>query len=251
MSLKKLLVWSHIAAHLAKNPLKLRASFDDFQFLSDRETLKFLMENEVGIIRYGDGELNFTVGYPAIHQKQNRVLRKKLRNILKDYNKPEKFILTLPLDLLLKGNFEERNSPKENWHAPKYAALPLLKKNAFYGSALCFRLKKSLDDDTKERAKEFLEFLKKKDIIYVGGGESYKAFVSPVSVIKIPDRDAFSDYKAIMGKIEKAYRSVSAGDVLVIISGGVTATALSADLNNKDILTYDIGSFFHHLKTIL
>ncbi|MEX1026545.1 MAG: GT-D fold domain-containing glycosyltransferase [Candidatus Paceibacterota bacterium] len=241
--LTKLAAWSRIASRLALKPGKLNASLADFQFLSDRETIQYLKDTGKGIVRYGDGELNFTAGYPAIHQTQDRTLRTKLTRILKEYDGTQNYLLALPLDLLLIGNFAERNSTPENWRAPKYAALPFLKKNVIYGSPFCFRLNDVIDSDREEYTKFVHTLFARREIIFVGSREEdASGTISPVQFISIPERDAFSVYDETIERIQHAAQNLT--NPLVLIAGGVTATVLAAKLNDRGIPTYDIGSLF-------
>lgn len=242
--LTKLTAWSRIASRLTLNPDKLNATLADFQFLSDRETIQYLKDTGKGIVRYGDGELNFVAGYPAVHQTQTRSLRKILTNILADYTEPQTYLLAVPLDLLLTKNYAERNSSAEHWRAPRYAALPYLKKNAVYGSPFCFRLTDVIDSDYASYKKRVLSLFDGFDVIYVGSKQNAVNHISPAVSISIPPHNSYSNYRNLKQEIEQT--AAKQTRPLVAISGGVTATALAAELNTKGILTYDIGSLFSH-----
>ncbi|MEX0924385.1 MAG: GT-D fold domain-containing glycosyltransferase [Candidatus Paceibacterota bacterium] len=244
--IRKLKVWSRIAARLACNPFKLNASLEDFRFLSDRETIEYIKNSNVGIVRYGDGELNYTVGYPAVHQTQNATLKRKLTNVLAGYAGPKTYLLAVPLDLLLTKNYAERNSTPENWRAPKYAALPLLKKGAVYGSPFCFRLQDVIDDNPEEYKELVLSLFKERDVIYVGSGQDVAKHISPATSIPIPSHNTYKYYHTLLKKITNEANQFK--NPLIAISGGVTATILAAELNEKGILAYDTGSLFGHLK---
>lgn len=238
--LTKLVAWSRIVSRLALSPGKLKASFTDFHFLSDQETIQYLKDTGKGIVRYGDGELNFTAGYPAIHQTQNPTLRTKLTQILKEYDGTQPYLLALPLDLLLTGNFAERNSTPENWRAPKYAALPFLKKKVPYGSPFCFRLQDTITTDKEGYIKNINSLFNNREIIYIGPKHASPP-VTARHVIQIPGRDAFTNYSDILHEVQRAVADIP--NPRIMIAGGVTATVLSAELNAKGVQTYDTGSF--------
>ncbi|MEX0930292.1 MAG: GT-D fold domain-containing glycosyltransferase [Candidatus Paceibacterota bacterium] len=243
--LTKLAAWSRIATRLARNPGALNASVTDFQFLSDDETIRYLKDTGKGIVRYGDGELNFVAGYPAVHQTQDPALRAKLTRILREYDGTQPYLLALPLDLLLTGNFAERNSTQENWRAPRYTTLPFLKKGVTYGSPFCFRLQDVISESPSEYRASVISLLEEKEIIYVGHKQHFEGRLSPVHYISIPKRDAYATYDQTLEEITGA---VSAhADPLVLVSAGVTATALAHDLNSRGILTYDIGALLTRL----
>ncbi len=231
---------------LALKPQALRYKIEDFRFLSDEDTIRFLKENKIGIVRFGDGELNFIAGYPAIHQTQNAELRQKLKKILSSYKNPKNYLVGLPLDIILTGNFKERNTSYENWRAPKYAALPFLHKGATYAPYCSFRIEDVLCKNKEQYIERVLRLFENRNIIYVGGADNYSEFISPVKTIKVPTSDAFIKYNEVMEAVKNETKNFN--NLLVLISAGVTGTALSAELNNEGILTYDIGSLFSQLK---
>lgn len=241
--IQKMKVWSRIGARLAMNPTSLSAPLSDFDFLSDEETIAYLKRADRGIVRFGDGELNYISGYAAIHQHQDPGLQQKLKNILEEYDGTQNYLLALPLDLLLSDNYRERNTRPQNWHAPKYTALPFLKKHITYGSPFCFRSSDVISNNKTRYKRDVQDLFKDKNIIYVGNQRQLKtSFINPTKSVLIPGQDAYRNYDRL--KTEILQKAESLKNPFVVISGGVTATVLSAELNAKGVLSYDTGSLF-------
>ncbi|GEM_PF-3606794 len=246
----KLKVWLRIIFNLLLKPWKLFISINDFNFLSDEQTISFLKENKVGIVRYGSGENGYLSGYPRPHQKHDKSLEKKIRNILLGYKNnlnKNKYIIAIPLDVILGDALEKRNCQRKVWRgASKFAIFPFLKNNHTYGSPFCFRLGNVICNDKKKYISLIGELFDDKDIIYVGPEENFESMFTPVKFIKIPAKDVFDNFDELKKEIKKEIEKYK--KPLVIITAGVAATAMSAELNDEGILTYDAGSLLRWNK---
>jgi hypothetical protein len=240
--LNKAKVWLTITKNLALNLGQLR-NYRKCQYLSDRQTLLYLKDHQIGITRFGDGEAGYLSGYSFSHQKQNPDLRIKLVEILKTYDHKSPFLIGFPYDIFF-NRYVERNTSKNYWNSAKYSLLPYVKKEYAYGSAFCFRLPIVIDDDKKEYAQFFISLFLNKDIIFVGRAEPYPGLISPKCMIKTPPTDAYDEYDQLKETITK--RTKEFENPCVLLSCGITATALSADLNRLGILAYDVGLCFTH-----
>ena len=119
---------------------------------------------------------------------------------------------------------------------------PYIQKKGTYGSAFCFRILSVLDEDKNEYVKILLSLFEDKDIIYVGGGEPFPNLIQVKDFIQTPPTNAFTAYEQIFGAIQKKIKQYP--NPVVILSCGITATALSAELNGMRILAYDVGLCF-------
>jgi len=246
MDLIKLRVWLTIVKNLTINVRNLR-NYKKGHFLSDRQTLLFLKENRVGITRFGDGELGFLSGYSFSHQKQNPVLRKKILQILKTDEHNSHLLVALPYDVLF-NRYKERNTVKIGWNAAKYSLIPHISKKETYGSAFCFRIDNVIDENKSDYVKLLSSLFEKKDIIFVGGNEPIQDFIPISYFIRTPSNNAFDNYNEILNSIQQ--KAVQLKNSLVLLSCGITATALAFDLNQRGILSYDVGFLFtRHLRT--
>jgi hypothetical protein len=245
MSLRKVGVWLTIGKNLGAHWPQLK-NYTRCHFLSDRETLTYLKEHQVGIVRFGDGEAGYLSGYGFSHQKRDPALRKKLKALLKDYSCPGPYLTALPYDIFF-NRYQERKITREFWNAAKYSLFPYVKKEGVYGSAFCFRLENVLDKDQEDYASLLMGLFVGKDIILVSSADPVPGLIAPCLTIKAPATHAFDAYGSLRGRIEKSAASLS--QPLVLLSLGITATALAADLNRTGILAYDLGfCLTHYLK---
>jgi hypothetical protein len=242
LTFRKVIVWLNIFKNLGINLLRLN-NFAQARFLTDRETLIWLKEKNIGITRFGDGELSYLSGYSFQHQKQEPVLRKKLKKILTTYNHNSPFLLALPYDICF-NEHQKRNLPKTVWNSAKFSLLPYIKREHVYGSAFCFRISIVLDEEKNEYAKILLQLFRDKEIMYVGSGEPFPGLISPRYFIKTQPTNAFDEYYQLIEIINK--RAKEFENPCVLLSCGITATALSAELNSMGILSYDVGLCFTH-----
>lgn len=220
--------------------------------LSDRETILHLKKNpKIGIIRYGNSELGLLIGNSPKTQKYNKKLKNLLIETFKNYNSitNNKYLLAIPLD------FSKRKSVPD-WYPGKFAKLAmklLVSKKQIYGSAFCFRICDVLDEDIEEYIKLVKSLFLNRDIIYVGPltgkNEEIPNFITPVEVLKIPEKDAFEKFDDIVSQIKKLCTNYK--DPLVVIVGGVTASVISYKLNISNITCYDFGQYLRLYKKYL
>ena len=240
MNKEKGKVWLNILLNLFLNFPSI-LEYKKCSFLSDRQTLLYLLETRKGIVRFGDGEIGYISRYSYNHQKQVLALRNKLKEILSNYNEKSPYIIGLPVEILF-GKFIERKLPKRGWQSARYSLYPYINKNNCYGSAFCFRILTVVDENKKEYAKLILQLFQGKDIVYVGGIEPYPNLIEIKEFIQTPPQNAFDEYDNLLRLIEKKAKLLK--NPVVVLSCGITATALSAEVNNLGIPAYDVGLCF-------
>ena len=240
MNTEKPYVWLTIIKNLALHCSRI-PNYKSCQFLTDRQTLLFLKEEKKGIARFGDGELSYLTGYSFPHQKQEAVLRKKLIEILETYHESSPLLVGLPYDILF-NHHEKRNLPKTVWNSAKYSMFPYIRQKMTYGSAFCFRMMAVLDDDKEEYSKILLSLFEDKDIIFIGSGAPYPGLIQIKAFIQTPPVNAFDEYSQLIANIQDKVKTFK--NPCVLLSCGITATALSAELNAMGILAYDVGLCF-------
>jgi hypothetical protein len=244
-SFRKVGVWLTIGKNLGAHWPQLK-NYTRSLFLSDRETLMVLKEKQVGIARFGDGEAGYLSGYAFSHQKRDPALRKKLQAMLRDYASPGPYLIALPYDIFF-NRYQERKTAPEFWNAAKYSLFPYIKKGGVYGSAFCFRLEIVVDEDKEDYAALLMSLFAGKDLILVAGTDPVPGLIAPRVIINAPANHAFDEYGSLRDRIEKSAAAFS--QPLVLLSLGITATALAADLNHAGILAYDLGfCLTRHLK---
>lgn len=233
-----------ICRNLLQKPGALTLSFDNFRFLSDRETLHYLKKKGVGIIRFGDGDLRVLAGGSTGYQKYNPELQKKLAEVLLEYEGNSPFLIAIPLDLFFEGQqaYNRRGASPSRWRGVKHTALPFLKRNHVYGSPFCFKNINMTDAEKREHVAMMKSLVENKDVIYIGiekHAESIRNIVIPKEFIPIPPTNSFDSYEAIKQRAIQAAKKFS--NPIVFITASVTANVLSEELNKRGILTYDIG----------
>lgn len=239
---------SRMAYSVIRRPHKLFYSVEDVNILSDRETMQYLKDNDVGISRFGDGELAYLFGGGTSHEKSNSLLSNQIRNILREYNNEiaeTDVIVGLPISLTLGDMYEERNGSKEYWqYYKKYSMVPFLGTDVVYASPFCFRLD-SIDHSNKEEHLAMIKsLLDEKQIIYVSDGRSLDS-IEVNENIKIPSENAFTNRQEIIAEITNKAQLYS--NVVVLLSAGVTATCLAYELSRNGIRTYDVGKLYRWL----
>lgn len=237
--------------NLLQRPWALTFSLGDFRFLSDRETLLYLKEKGVGIARFGDGDLLNLNGASMIYQRYDPRLQRKLAEVLSGYTKDAKFLIALPLDLFFEGEqaYTRRGASPSRWRGKKYAALPFLKRGQVYGSPFCFKNINMTDEGKKQHVNMMRSLVENRDIIYIGNSENLKDvrnMAVPKESIFIPKADVFDSYGRLLKEAVRAAEKYT--NPIVLIAASATATVLSAELNTKGILAYDIGVPFPRKK---
>lgn len=230
--------------HIVASPFSMLLSMRDFEFLSDEETLKYLYKSGKGLVRYGSGENGYLSGYSRPHQKYDKGLERKLRNIMKQYKKnlsANSYVIAFPLDVTYEECYRDRKLNPGVWKGvPRYAPLPLLKKSCTYASPFCFRLENAIFKNKKNYIMSIKKLFEGKDIIYVGPENETSDYFNPKSFLRIPEKDVYDEYDFLKNRVMEEVEKYN--NPLVLITAGITATAMSAELNDEGILTYDVGS---------
>jgi hypothetical protein len=207
-----------------------------------------LQDHDVGISRYGDGELAYLFGGGTTHEKNYTELSRKIRENLENYGKDvieNTCLIALPISLTLGQQFKKRNASRDYWQSyKKYSMMPFLKKDAVYGSPFCFRIDTIDHCDRRGHLVAIKSLFEDKNVIYVSDNRD----LSRVTIdehIEIPSEDAYKHYDAIVHEIKEVAKKYD--NELVLVTAGVTATAISFELNERGILTYDIGKLYRWL----
>lgn len=225
--------------------------------LSDRETILYLKKNpKVGIVRNGNSELGLMVGNSPRTQEYDKNLAEKLIDNCRNYNfaTRKKYLLALPLETLVVGYTKRTAIPK--WYPGRAARLAmrfLVKKNQTYASQFCFRIIDVEDEDMDSYLRLVESLFSSREVIYVGPMQGKNPeipkFITPVEILKIPEKNAYSKFHYIVEQIKKL--SMNYKDPLVVIVGGATASVISYELNISNITCYDFGQYNRLYKKYL
>lgn len=218
-----------------------------FNILSKEQTIKKIIDENLSVSRFGDGELFIMSNANAVHnsfQDNDEWLAKRLREVAATDKKG--FLLCVPDCFRGTEKFEDFAAKwykyfkrKEHcWH--KY-----FDEKKIYGDALITRCYMDLKDKTSSPA--IFELLKKiwegKDVLIVEGefsrlGVGNDLFDKTKSVRRIlcPPKNAYKKYDEIMQEVKKQSK-----DKLILLALGATATVMAYDLFNEGYRAIDIG----------
>lgn len=234
-------MWARIALTLVARARHL-GNYRSCRFLSDRETIDYLRKERKGIVRFGDGEASYLAGYSFPHQREEPALRERLKQLLLEYGDTSPALVAIPHDLVFGKRFEDRKTSKRYWNAARYALMPYIKKGRTYGSAFCFRVNHVVDPDLRSYVAGLMELFRGEDLIVATSGDAYRGVVEPQEVVSVPKENAFARYADIKASIMEKARGYDTP--LVLVSCGITATALAWELNRLGIRAYDVGLLF-------
>lgn len=216
------------------------------QILTVSESDKYILENGCSVSRFGDGELVCALGQGIRFQKSDKNLAKRLKEILKSNNE---VAVCLP-DVFAPERLELRTDENQTFwrkHLEIYRGdwYRLLNFNRTYLNTALSRFYIPFKD--KEQSRADAVSLKKiwedKDVLLIEGknsrlgvGNDFFANAKSVKRILGPERDAFDKYNEILTAAKE-----NAGDKLILIALGPTATVLAYDLGLLGFQAVDIG----------
>lgn len=210
-------------------------------FLSHEE---FLRETDrKSTIRFGDGEIGL-IHFSQIHyQKYDPELRKKLLEIINNYNKSSNYIIGLPL-YINTPNKEAYKISKEKiflWIPVKVTFRLLFNKSmSYFDQHIFYRF---------GRAREFfLEKSKNKKVIVVTRNENISTIknhpivseITTLHFVSCKAENSFSEYE----RIEDDIRSIigtTREDYVVFLGCGPAGKIVAYDLSREGILCHDVG----------
>ncbi len=201
--------------------------------LSIDETLSKLVNSNVSISRYGDGEYHLMLGQSISFQKHSKILESRLREIINSNN--DNCIVGI-IDYIIEGMTEYT---KGFWYENISLIMKMLHKKEYYNARITWEL-------NQHRVEMLKSLWNGKDIIFCTGEGSefdynHKLFDNKKSakVVLGKSVDAFSEYESLLTKIAEVSKMVE--QPLVILSLGPTATVLAYDLSLMGIRSLDIG----------
>ena len=148
----------------------------ELTIISPEETLDEIINYNKSISRYGDGELSFIFGNGISFQKFDKILSKRLYDILQ--SNEEGLLIGIPDLLNMNYLYKFIDSAQiywKNWHKNKVSKLILiLNENKTYYSSLITRFYRPYKD--KSQVHKYVEKLKqiwnKRDVVIIEGEKS-------------------------------------------------------------------------------
>lgn len=219
-----------------------------FDIATPEETLDKIINDNVSISRYGDGEFDLIYGIGMKYQKYDPKLAKRLERILKVNDNG----IIIGINNVINLDYCQKYTgfATEFWpqwlKKNKFKLLKILDRNKKYYSSSITRF--YLDYADKSHVGEYVKKLKKiwdkKDVVIIEGehsrlGVGNDLFDNMNSIQRIicPSENAFEIYDKIYNEVLKIIDK----DKLVLLALGPTATVLSYDLFKAGYQAIDMG----------
>lgn len=214
---------------------------------SFEETLDDIITNRKSIARFGDGELHMLSYVNIGFQNFDKILSKRLIEIISDYNNTE-CLIALPSSLQsLRGFTPVARSTFKGLIGGYYHKYHKhINKDFTYSNA--FITRPYMDYFDKSQASQKFELLKKiwvaKDVVIIEGsntrfgvGNNLLKNSNSVERVLCPSKNAFDIYTKIVDFVIKNVPK----EKLLLIALGPTATVLAYDLSRLGYQAIDIG----------
>ena len=217
--------------------------------MTSEETVKYILENNCSVTRYGDGEIKLITGMDILFQESTEKISQQLKEALNCDD--ENILVCLPAvfsdEQCAVLNEETCNYWKKHLSRYRKRWYKELEPGKVYGNAFISRHYMNLKDKGTGCA-EYFELVKKiwegKDIIIVEGeksriGMGNDLFDGAESVRRIlaPSSQCFSKYDEIIKEIESHEKTA-----LYILALGPAASAMAYDLAKKGFRAIDMGN---------
>ena len=214
---------------------------------SDENTIKEILFHNKSIARYGDGEYIIIKGRSISFQKYDKILAKRLKEILISNDKNLLVGIYFPFrkkELDLYNDFEV-NYWRSFCNSHKFDMLNIINLNKRYYSAGITKFYLKLKDKSKlpKYISNFRKIWGGRDVLMVEGeisrqGIGNDLFNNANSIKRIicPERHSFSVYGKILNAVLEFDKNT-----LVLISLGPTASVLAYDLSKLGYQAIDIG----------
>lgn len=230
-----LILWDYMYCRLSRSP----------RIINLEDTLKYIIENNCSVARYGDGEMKFVRGTETLFQKSDPTLRRRLTEILKSHN--SHLIVCLPnvfgaLDIY-------RDYDRDYWklHMAETRAewYRFIDKDKVYYEAFISRFYMPYRDksNTTKYVKLWKQIWNDRNLVIVEGemtrlGVGNDLFDNSNSIKRIlcPNSGAFTYYDNMISEVLKFDISH-----LILLAIGPSATIMASDLCERGYQAIDIG----------
>lgn len=213
--------------------------------LNTEKTIEKLLNSNVSMSRFGDGEISLAYGWSIKYQKADKELKRRLRQILK--SDTDRCIVCVS-DVF--GNMEERSDENRAYwknfvKEMRWDTYKLLDMKKVYYNTTATRVYKPLADKSLAgpRFEKWKKLWEGKDVVFIEGaktrlGVGNDLFSNAKSIRRIigPPENAFDKYDEIF-----QFASSLDKNVLFILALGPCATVMSYDLSMLGFRALDLG----------
>ncbi len=210
--------------------------------LDRKDTIHLLVNSNLSLARFGDGELSLAAGHSIPHQAYNKKLADKIIDILKNKQK----------NLLVGINhwyFYCEYDPKKNNFSKQFELemMPFFRKEVLkyinLDTIYCNAGITGFGTLSEAEYNEYKKIWNNKDILIVTCQEmllqtKYNIYdnAKHIDYIFVPNKDSYSEYKPTLDKI-KTYDK----NTLIILMAGPLSKVLASDLANIGYRALDLG----------
>lgn len=215
-------------------------------FLSERETINFLLQNHSSFIRFGDGEFNIMEGESIHYQQYNKKLAESLIDMLDNYqlksnSKNKKLLIGMPGYFLKQHGYYFLKSKilLMCWTNVRYLFKKKWDKDNIFGDAFVFgKGKESIYKDLWLKSSV-------NRIIFVHNNKKYaQKFQEKYDIktlfVSVPSKNAYHEIESVIKKIEQIPQ-FNGSHTQILISAGPAAKILTYKLLEKGCWAIDTG----------
>ena len=219
----------------------------DIKQKNNEETLNYLLQSKVSMVRYGDGEIRLMQGLDMNFQKASPILAQRLKEVLLD--NCSGLICGLPdLYPYFDGyNIEAITYVRSFYGQYRSYLLSFLDRSrTYYNANISLAYMNNFDlnrPNLDDYYKKFSTLWDGKDIAIICGERTFNQIeynifdsASNIEYVWAPSTDAFDHYDEILSQAKKISK-----EKLVLIILGPTATVLGYDLFKLGYRAIDIG----------
>lgn len=220
--------------------------FKGFKIISAEDTLNEIIYHKKSISRFGDGEFHLIFGKSISFQEYNKILSKRLIQVLTSNEKSLMIGINIPFKRFIENYTDNQKKAWIKWlEKHKFKIAKLLNKKKKYYSANISRFFLIYKDKSfiPKYIKKLRKIWDKKDVLIIEGkntkfGMKNDLLNNAKSIKRIlcPSNNAFNFYNQILNKVANVNKNI-----LILIALGPTATILSYDLYKLGYQAIDIG----------
>lgn len=243
--LKRLLYYNYISHRYIPK-------YKGFTFLSPQETLCRIIDGNMSLARFGDGDIEQLTGageYPPDSDWSQRASASLIRKIEVVLSSKNNNLLIAPVSpevfLERKGKAQKTNTIYNMWVDMRMLLWRYMHKGQEYGDANVFIPAHHPDLDWRK----LKEFMRNKTVLIITGGVDSLSDISlgrHTFFIEAGKHDAFERYETIVADIYRCIEinSLHNEELLIMASLGPTAGILAHDLSQKGYQVWDTGHIF-------
>lgn len=218
--------------------------------MNDEQTVKYILEHDCSVVRFGDGEFNILNGIGIKFQKCDEGLRARLKEIAAT-RPTDGLLICVPNMFVPKRQLKEMlvDGSVNWWRRNLFLTRGLWYKNFSggpYGNTNMtrFYVRVRHKECTAKYVSELKKIWKNRDIVFIEGNKTHMGAgndlfkgAKGIKRILCPPEDAFARYDEILAAAQKHVSE----DELVICALGPTATVLCYDLFKLGYTALDLG----------